>query len=139
MKFPKHIRINVKNYSGNNQPIHLTREDQKQELPGLSPKICYKDAETGKIYFVKSQKPRKIADIFGRDSVVARALSQNSIIGKSVDLSINEYNGKISRGESAQEIDARQLSNATQSLREEEKLLFSKNMQIIEASRPTCP
>ena len=71
MKFPKHIRVVVKNNRGNNVPINLTREDQKQELPGLSPKICYKNEETGAVYFVKSQKPRKIADIFGRDSAVS--------------------------------------------------------------------
>ena len=59
MKFPKHIRINVKNYSGNNQPIHLTREDQKQELPGLSPKICYKDAETGKYILLNRKNHEK--------------------------------------------------------------------------------
>jgi hypothetical protein len=133
MKFPKHIRVVVKNNRGNNVPIHLIREDQKQELSGLSPKICYKNAETGTVYFVKSQKPRKIADIFGRDSVVARALNQNFEIGQSIGVSINEYTGKISSCKNAQEMNVQQLSNATQSLSGGQEALFRKNMEIIQA------
>ncbi len=133
MKFPKDIRLVVKNKSGNNVPIHLIREEQKQELSGLSPKICYKNAETGTVYFVKSQKPRKIADIFGVDSAVSKALSQNSLIIKSIGLSINEYTGKISSSEGNQEINLRQLLKMTQFLNDQEKLDFIKNMEIIQA------
>ncbi len=93
-EFPKVIKVKVKNSVGDEITLNLEKEEDQKELSGLSQKLCYKNVETGAIYFVKSQKPRKIADIFGLDSPVTRAINQNIETGRKLDFIFDEYTGQ---------------------------------------------
>lgn len=138
-EFPKVIKVKVKNSVGQEVTLNLEKEEDQKELSGLSQKVCYKNVETGAIYFVKSQKPRKIADIFGLDSPVTRAINQNIAIGRKVDFIFDEYTGQFFKksltGSQDVEIDEKEILRGLETLEgDDDKSLFLNNQKIIQAA-----
>ncbi len=95
-KFPEKIELVLKDKTGSKiiLPLIIKREDQK--LSGVSQKVCYENPDTGAVFFVKSQKPRKITDIIGSGfpEKTLLAFEENIKIGKKYGIVLDEYTGR---------------------------------------------
>lgn len=134
-KFPEKIELALKNKLGSKVILPLVIKREEQKLSGLSQKTCYENPETGAVYFVKSQKPRKILDIVGTDypESIKLAFTNNSKIAKKHGIILDEYTGRYtSIGSDDKYLSTMEIDTIIDSMDESEKLEFLSNNALIE-------
>lgn len=136
--FPEKIELILKGRLESKVVLPLVmKHDDEKKLSGLSQKTCYENPETGAIYFVKTQKPRKILDIVGADfpGSIKSAFDNNTRIGKECGIILDEYTGRYTALGSADYLSTQEINTLLNKVHENEQLEFlTNNIEIEKAA-----